>query len=289
MDAVKTYDHVNRENDALSFGISRMEEIHDRHKGIPDEPHRHNYFTVVLAKKARGEHKIDFNSYPLANQQLFFISPGQVHQIIELERSEGFSIVFSNQFLVQNNIALRFIDDLNLFNDFGQSPPLSLSEDELDTLCRYAEEIYEINSSDRSFKYEAIGALLKLILIRCHNLCSIKPVDLNLQESGNGVLRKFKELVNNNHTRWHGTAEYANELNISPDHLNRVVKSLTGKTAKEHIQSRIITAAKRLIYFTTLSSKEIGYELGFSEPANFSAFFKKCTGTSPSKFKNLIE
>ncbi|MEN8958192.1 MAG: helix-turn-helix domain-containing protein [Flavobacteriales bacterium] len=58
-----------------------------------------------------------------------------------------------------------------------------------------------------------------------------------------------------------------------------------GKTAKDYIQARIITEAKRLLYFTNLSNKEIGYELGFNEPANFSAFFKKNTEVSPSKFK----
>jgi len=285
MEAVKTYQNVNREDESMSFGISRMEDIHDKHGGKPDEPHRHNYYTILLVKKASGEHRIDFNSYPLQHQQLFFISPGQVHQMLETSRSEGYSMVFSTQFLVQNNIPLAFIDDLNLFNDFGDTPPLSLSDDELENLCRHAEDILEINQSNRSFKYEAMGALIKLMLIRCHNLCSIKLVDSTIQETGNTVLRNFKSLVDIHHKTWHGTTEYANELNISPDHLNRVVKSLTGKTAKEHIQSRIITAAKRLIYFTDLSSKEIGYELGFSEPGNFSAFFKKCTGTSPSRFK----
>ena len=287
MEAVKTYQNVNREDESMSFGISRMEDIHDKHGGKPDEPHRHNYYTILLVKKASGEHRIDFNSYPLGNMQLFFISPGQVHQMIEASQSVGYSMVFSTQFLVQNNIPLSFIDDLNLFNDFGDTPPLTLSKEELETLSRYAEEILEINASDRSFKYEAMGAFIKLILIRCHNLCSLKSIDSNIQETGNTVLRNFKSLVDLHHTQWHGTTEYANELNISPDHLNRVIKSLTGKTAKEHIQSRIITAAKRLIYFTDLSSKEIGYELGFSEPGNFSAFFKRCTGFSPSKFKAI--
>ena len=289
MEAVKTYQNVNREDDTRSFGISRMEDIHDRHGVKPDEPHRHNYYTILVVKKASGEHRIDFNSYPLQNQQLFFISPGQVHQMIEASRYVGYSMVFSTQFLALNNIPISFINDLNLFNDFGDTPPLSLSDEELETLSRYAEEILEINESNRSFKYEAIGSLIKLLLIRCHNLCSLKSVDSNIQETGNTVLRNFKSLVDLHHTQWHGTTEYANELNVSPDHLNRVVKSLTGKTAKEHIQSRIITAAKRLIYFTDLSSKEIGYELGFSEPGNFSAFFKKCTGGSPSIFKAISQ
>jgi AraC-like DNA-binding protein len=60
----------------------------------------------------------------------------------------------------------------------------------------------------------------------------------------------------------------------------------TGKTAKEHIQARIALEAKRLLHFSDLSVKEIGFQLGFPEPANFSAFFKKCTGSSPSNFKS---
>ena len=65
------------------------------------------------------------------------------------------------------------------------------------------------------------------------------------------------------------------------------MKSKIGKTAKDYIQARIITEAKRLLYFTGISNKEIGYELGFNEPANFSAFFKKNTQLLPSNFKKI--
>jgi len=59
-----------------------------------------------------------------------------------------------------------------------------------------------------------------------------------------------------------------------------------GKTAKEYIQSRIIVGAKRMLYFSDSSIKEIAFELGFQEPSNFNAFFKKCTGLSPGEFRN---
>jgi len=285
MNDVKTYNHVNTRDGSLSFGISKMEDIYDNSKGILDKPHRHNYFSVLLTIEACGKHLIDFTEYTLTGNQIFFISPGQVHQVVEEGRSKGYSIVFSDQFLVQNNIQLCFIEDLKLFNDFGQSPPLLLKNIELEKLCRYAVEMYELNQSDTLFKLEAIGALLKLILIKCNNICTKPQFSNELLEKGNLILKNFKTLINAHYFDWHATTDYANELNVTANHLNRVVKSLTGKTAKEHIQSRIIIAAKRLIYFSDLSNKEIGYELGFSEPANFSAFFKKCTGVSPSKFK----
>lgn len=285
MQLVKTYESPNHTDASIHFGISKMETSFAKRNGEPDQPHRHNYYTVLITKKATGQHFIDFNEYQLGENQIYFISPGQVHQIIEKQPSKGYSIVFSNEFLVRNIIPVCFIEDLNLFNDFGDSPPLQLNNKEMEKVVNYANEIYEIFNSKVSFKDDAIGALLKLILIQCNNICSLPKRHIHSVDGKNSLLSNFKNLINEKHKEWHNTTEYAQELNISPDHLNRVVKSLTGKTAKEHIQSRIIVAAKRMLFFTDLSSKEISFELGFSEPANFSAFFKNNVGISPIHFK----
>jgi len=284
MHDIKTYKQVHHHNEALSFRISRMEDIWDIRKGEQDEPHRHDYFTMLLVKHARGKHIIDFHEYLLAPMQLYFISPGQVHQVIEEEKSYGYAILFSEQFLLENHIPAFFIDDLGLFNDYGFTPPLPVNETEFEKLAGFAEDIIRIYESDLKYKDTAISSYLKLMLIQSNNLCTLSEENPQRLEAGNSILKNFKQLVNDNHTRWHQTSDYAAELSVTPDHLNRVVKSLIGKTAKEVIQSRIILAAKRMIYFSDLSTKEIGYKLGFSEPANFSAFFKKCTGVAPSRF-----
>ena len=90
MNTVKTYHKVNPENANLNFGIARMEDIYSKRNGKTDEPHRHNFYTVLIINKAKGLHKIDFNTYELSNQQIFFVAPGQVHQVIESEKSIGF-------------------------------------------------------------------------------------------------------------------------------------------------------------------------------------------------------
>ena len=87
MNTVKTYNKVNSEKDTVSFGISKMEDIYTTRNGKVDEPHRHNYYTVLIIKQAKGLYKIDFNSYELSDQQIFFVAPGQVHQVIETKKS----------------------------------------------------------------------------------------------------------------------------------------------------------------------------------------------------------
>lgn len=287
MNDVKTYHKVNSEKESLSFGISKMEDIYVKRHGKVDEPHRHNYYTVLIVKQAKGEHKIDFTTYELGNHQIFFVAPGQVHQVIETEKSYGYSMVFSNQFLVENSIPLSFIDSLNLFQNYGQSPPLLPGEKQFNVIADFAKRIYELFNSQTNMKNLSIGSFLKLLLIECNNICSINPIESDIDTSGDNLIRAFKKEVNNHYKEEHSTSFYANLLYITPDHLNRTVKAKIGKTAKDYIQARIITEAKRLLFFTDLSTKEIAFELGFNQPANFSAFFKKHTQLSPSHFKKV--
>lgn len=285
MDSVKVYHQVNSEEDSVSFAISKMEDIYVKRNGRVDEPHRHNYYTVLIVERAKGVHKIDFNTYELGENQVFFVAPGQVHQVVEKEKSFGYVMTFSNLFLIENTIPLSFIESLNLFQNYGQSPPLLPSQKQYESITKYANQIFNLYHSDTDMKHLSIGAFLKLLLIECNNICSINPIESDVDTTGDNLIRSFRKAVNEHYKKEHSTSYYAELLHITPDHLNRTFRSKVGKTAKDFIQSRIITEAKRLLYFTDLTTKEIAYELGFNEPANFSAFFKKHTDLSPSEFK----
>ena len=264
-----------------------MEDIYEKRKGEVDVPHRHNYYTVLIIKKAKGLHKIDFHNYELSEKQIYFVSPGQVHQVVEDEKSIGYVMTFSTDFLIQNSIPLSFISDLNLFQDYGQTPPLLAEDPVFQKIYDYSSEVYKLFKSNENNKLLSIGSFVKLILIQCSNICTIQNDSTPLDSTKGNLIRNFKIAVDEQYRKEHSTSYYAQFLNITPDHLNRSVKEKLGKTAKEYIQSRIITEAKRLLFFTDMTNKEIGYKLGFNEPSNFSAFFKKCTQLSPSKFKKL--
>ncbi len=109
MDPVKTYHDINKTDDSLSFGISKMEDIYQKRKGRPDVPHRHDYYTILVVKDAEGSHIVDFTTHVLGNNQVYFISPGQVHQLTENKPTVGYSIVFSTHFLALRPLLVYFL------------------------------------------------------------------------------------------------------------------------------------------------------------------------------------
>jgi AraC family transcriptional activator of pobA len=285
---IKEYSDVNRDDNQLHFRIGRTEDIWAEQVGRPDAPHRHGYYTVILIKDAEGTHTIDYTNYKMVPQSLFFVSPGQVHQIIESRKPQGYVLLFSTEFLLNNGIEICFLNELHLFHDYGETPPFSLSSAQADRLSQYAEEMIELSNSSMPHREQAVSSFLKLFLLYAHSWFIAEAPLSSTRNSGSDMLRHFKEMVEQNYSSWHGTSLYAQELGISPDHLNRTVKQLIGKTAKEYVQSRLIVEAQRLLTFSTLSAKEISYELGFTEPGNFSSFFKKRVGKSPSQFKKSL-
>ena len=270
---------------AKPFSLQRMEAIYDQAQGAVDQPHRHDYFTVVLVEAARGMHHIDFMDYALGERQVFFISPGQVHQLVATERPQGWVITFSADFLADNAIPQTFIYNLNLFRFFGESPPLHSDATTWARLDRTARDMEACLPQELVYRNRALGALLQLLLIYCNNSCTLDSRQLDEQDAQVCLLRDFKQRVEKQFREWHKVSAYASDISISPKHLSETVRNLTGKTAKAHIQDRLVLEAKRLLRHTEKTAKEIAYELGFTEPLHFSSFFKKQTGQSPTAFR----
>jgi AraC family transcriptional activator of pobA len=79
--------------------------------------------------------------------------------------------------------------------------------------------------------------------------------------------------------------DYATNLNVHVNYLNRAVKEVTGKPTTTHITDRIISEAKALLHHTDWNIAEIAYALGFEYPTYFNNYFKKLTGTNPKAFR----
>ena len=80
-------------------------------------------------------------------------------------------------------------------------------------------------------------------------------------------------------------SEFAQELKITPVHLNRICQAVKGKTAQQIVQAHTIRKAHNYLLYTSLSVAEIAYELQFVDPGYFTRFFRKQTGLSPGAYR----
>jgi len=269
-----------------SFHLQRMEAIHELAGGKADVPHRHAYYTVIWVRAGAGTHLVDFREYPIEKEVVFFISPGQVHQLRPAEHPQGWVITFSPDFLQHHHISEDFIREINLFNSFEQRPPVQLGPEAVEKLSTLLPLMEDTFRSGMPFRIAALSAYLKLFLLYCNQECVLQRPQQDPNDSGHRILRDFKELVTRHFRTLRKTSDYAERLHITPKYLNQVVRSLLGQTAKEVIQEKIVLNAKRELRYSAKSVKEIALELGFEDPLYFSHFFKTCTGQSPTSFRS---
>lgn len=281
---------LRHNNEEVTFAIRSVEEVIEMFGRHNDTPHSHQYYTVLWSQNYSGKHIIDYKEYEMKPNDIFFVSPGQVHQVIHNETPKGMVILFSCDFLRKNYVNESFISNLNLFSDIGNTPPIHITHDTAFQLKELVYKMRGVLSADDPFKFDKIGAYLKLFLIECIPYAySPEAIDNDqFLQAGGQIIKKFKFLLELHFKDWHKVNAYAEELNISSDYLNNVVKSSMGKTAKELIQQRLILESKRMGLHTELSTKEIAYHIGFNDPSHFSRFFTKHEGQSFTSFQSAL-
>jgi AraC family transcriptional regulator, transcriptional activator of pobA len=277
------------EGKPASFVIQTIESLPGAMDKSTEEPHRHNYFTVIWPVSGSGKHMIDFREYAIQPDHIFFVSPEQVHQVNIETPVSGYLVRFTCEFLERYSIRQDFITNLRLFKGCDDTPPLPVNDSIKKHLHLFCNNMMEAFQSGNEMRFETLGAYLKLFLIECNTSCTIMPVG-NPQniEVGRTIVRNFKNLVESHFSEWHQVKDYASALNVTPGYLNEVIKTSIGQSAKEYIQNRLVLEARRLSLFTSQSFKEIGFGLGFNDPSHFSKFFKSSTGRSLQEFKNKV-
>ena len=143
--------------------------------------------------------------------------------------------------------------------------------------------IEEFKTSD-TIQTDMLQMLLKRLIIITTRLAKEQFAD-QLPENKFDLIRQYNMLVEKKFREEHEVQFYANELNKSPKTLSNLFARLNHKSPLKIIHDRLIFEAKRLMFYTDKSSKEVAYELGFEDAAHFSHFFKKNTGQNITAFK----
>lgn len=146
--------------------------------------------------------------------------------------------------------------------------------------------VAEFNTPDK-IQHEILLVLLKRLIVFITRLARSEYIpEEKVQDEKFHIIRKFNVLVEGSYRKEHSVGFYAEQLNKSPKTLSNLFAIYNHKTPLQVIQERILIEAKRLLYYTNQTVKEITFELGFEDAAYFSNFFKRHTNLSPQDFRN---
>ncbi|MEO0572199.1 MAG: helix-turn-helix domain-containing protein [Bacteroidota bacterium] len=130
--------------------------------------------------------------------------------------------------------------------------------------------------------------LLKRLIIMSTRLAKEQLVTKELNNDQIEIIRKFNFLVDMHYRTKRKVSDYAELLFKSPKTLSNLFSIYNQKSPQQIILDRLALEAKRLIHFTDKQNQEIAFELGFTDPAHFSRFFKKMTAMTPSQYRDNL-
>jgi AraC family transcriptional activator of pobA len=244
-----------------------------------EQSHRHDRHSFFLLESGTVSIEIDFQKYDIKPSSVIYMHPDQVHRMIAFENVTVSSWAINNE-----NLNPGY---LQLLEDITPAKPLVLEQE---TFSIFSEAVslcikFSERKNDKlyhSLLKDSCNALVALVISQY--LEQSEPADkLSRFEI---ITKAFREILEHHYNTAKRPAEYAQKLNISTPYLNECVKNTTGYSVSYHIQQRIILEAKRLLYYSDKSVKEIAAELGYDDYPYFSRLFTKVAGMTALVFRN---
>jgi len=271
----------------VPFEIHTMEWIAQNRFHQNEVPHRHSYFAIIWIKKGKGVHFIDVDKYELENDTVYCLTPGQIHLLTVDGPIDGYVISFTAEFLSLNEDNFNLLFNTGLFYTFSHSPVIKVSAEMADDMGGVVEKMMKEYANFFLLRSEILRGFLKIFLIYLTR--QFEGADPNPQQPRNIELaKKFLSLLEKQFATKKMVADYADQLAVTPNYLNEVIKKVSGFPASHHIQQRIVLEAKRQAAYSDISMKEIAWHLGFDDVAHFSKFFKNVSGSSFSDFRKEL-
>jgi len=263
---------LNQLSDDRRIVVYELENMDDP---LFDNYQRYDFYQLLWFTKVEGNpsYFLDFKEYILEENQFVLVFPGQI-DMLDTKGKEGFLYVIRNDSFFQMNQRINS-DYLN-----GYLSNIFLTPDKQMTsvLKQLTDLLFiEYNGKNRPVLMESY---MEALLFHIASLTENRP-----RNSNDFIVSRLMHLIDLHFITHQDTDFYVHELGMTHKKINEECKKGTGKTIKQHIQERLILEIKKEIRLNQKSLKEISFDLGFSEPAYFSRFFKQHTSLTPKEFR----
>lgn len=249
-----------------------------------------NFYTVSLKHCSGSKMKYGQNYYDFDEGILAFMEPRQIiSDDGDNQQPEGWWLVFHPD-LIRNYPLGKTIKNYGFFS-YAVNEALHLSEEEekmIETIFKNIEKEY--NHSIDHYSQDVMVSQLELLLNYSNRFyhrqfITRKTASSDLLTKMEDLLNQYFENDNILLDRLPSVQYFADKLNVSPNYLSDMLRTLTGQSTQQHIHNKLIEKAKEALTTTNLSVSEIAYHLGFEHPQSFSKLFKSKTNVSPLEYR----
>jgi len=277
---------INPQNGNLAFKLFPFED-----NAHFDHIQRNNYFSLIWVQEGNGKVTADFAEYDFKANTLFAFSPYQPYMFSAKEPIRGIAIYFHSEFFCIFKHHKEISCNGVLYNNIYNPPFVNVDAPSAATFQMLCEQIKnEMQNTDLA-QYELLVSYLKIFLITAARLKTQQQpeaAEVLKDQKEPFILQKLKDAIEENFKSKHSPADYAELLYITPKALAKITKTHFNKTLSSLINERIIIEAKRELYLTDKTVKEIAYELGYDDEYYFSRFFKVNADVSPQLYRETV-
>lgn len=247
-------------------------------------------FTVILCIDGTENGTVNLKEMSINKGSLLMTFPNNVLKIeAGYPTATVRGIMLSQDFMRMLQVDVKNL--LPLFMRLAYNPLVNLTQEQQEDIERYFDLLENIsNNSDLAHRDEIVRGLLMSMFYRISDTYEQRPQVLDEKERSvrnrrEEYFAKFITLLSENFKRERTVGFYAEQMCVTPKYLSLLIKDFSGKSAAEWIDSYVITEAKTLLRYSTMSIQEVAYELNFSSQSFFGKYFKHLTGMSPSEYK----
>jgi AraC family transcriptional regulator, transcriptional activator of pobA len=280
------YTLINQQNGNLSFKVFEFD-----NSSYFDHIQRNNYFTIIIITSGHGLAKVDLSEYLFKEDTMFAFYPYQPFMLAAEGSLVGVCIQFHHDFFCIYRHHKEIAANGILFNNVYQQPFIWLDPNNKITLLNIVREIVNELKMEALRKDEVLVSYLKIFLVLATR---IKLEQQSVEETKSitgkqlSIVQNLRNAIEENFRLKHSASDYAEILHVTPIALGRVTKNHFNMTLSDLITERIIVEAKRELYLTDKTVKEIAYELGYDDEYYFSRVFKGKTDISPQFYRDTI-
>lgn len=283
-------------NDNLSDDLFVAEMHYETKMDIIEYPCRFHGYMAFFCIKGEFEVEINLKKFTIRKDSMFIYTPGNIVRVTNIDPQEKESVHFVVVAISEDLMSSTRFDFSKLYNEslrLLESPCVVINENERELCRKYFDLIQEVSKMRIPNMRESVAALISSIFY----LMGAMWTDRLTAAKKNGgeevstrskiVLEDFLMLVRDYHTKERSLSFYADKLYLTPKYLSKLIKSVSGKSAHEWIDSFVILEAKNLLKYSDMSIKSIVYELNFPNQTTFYRFFKTKTGMTPSEYRKM--